>query len=291
MAVALVATRKFSVLQRTAPRRSFGGSTLPRVRAADVASPATLAALRARGYAIVTDLGVEMEAAIAAHEAALSSFFASPEAVRAACVGHVYANERGLPMFHRGYERQAGVRECFRSCDPSLQPWPSKAAERATAALVAGLKALADAVLAAALAGRGAECEGRAPAAIDPDDDDFSLTYAFAYGVADGGANGGDGATLVGEHVDVSLVVLEPVARVPGLEVYDAGLRAWLPVEANCDPGRELVLLGGAAFENATGIPACRHRVVKATPPRPRFVCLYEQKYAAFFRHLRHFGD
>ncbi|KAK7249631.1 hypothetical protein SO694_00004166 [Aureococcus anophagefferens] len=43
-------------------------------------------------------------------------------------------------------------------------------------------------------------------------DDDFSLAYSFLYGVDDGGGNGGDASTLVGEHADVSLVVCEPTA-------------------------------------------------------------------------------
>ena len=121
--------------------------------------------------------------------------------------------------------------------------------------------------------------------------DDYSLAYSFLYGADDGGANGGDAQTLVGEHCDVSLVVVEPVSQVPGLQVYDTKLRTWLGVEGKATPGKELVLFGGNAFAHATGIPACRHRVVKARPPRPRHVFLYEQKYAAFFAHLRQFGD
>jgi len=87
----------------------------------------------------------------------------------------------------------------------------------------------------------------------------------------------------------VSLVVCEPVSRAPGLEVFDAKLRRWLGVEAACAPGEEVVVFGGKAFEHRTGIPACRHRVVKCAPARPRHVFLYEQKYAAFFQHLRQF--
>ena len=76
MAVALVATRKFSVLERLAPRGAADGVALPRVAAADVAAPRTLALLRDRGYVIVTALGAALERAIADHEHAFSAFFA-----------------------------------------------------------------------------------------------------------------------------------------------------------------------------------------------------------------------
>ena len=86
---------------------------------------------------------------------------------------------------------------------------------------------------------------------------------------------------MVGEHADVSLVVVEPVARVPGLEVFDTHTKRWVCVEAVCRPGRELVVFVGKALSRTSGLPALRHRVVKSHRARTSF--LFEQKYAAFF--------
>ena len=184
-------------------------------------------------------------------------------------MGTVYANERGLPMFRRGYERQENIRECFRvPVNEAGQPWPSSQTKVCWRRVIRRFQALADALLEVAAPGheRG---------------EDFSLAYCFRYGVEDGGANGGSDDTLVGEHADVSLVVVEPVSRVAGLEVYDLCLKRWVCVEAVCIPGRELVVFVGKALASKTGLPALRHRVVKSHRARTSF--LFEQKYAAFF--------
>ena len=274
MGVALRRTRRFSVIERDAV-------ALPRVAAAAAASSEVIRLLRERGYVIVTALERGLVEAVRAQERAFLEFYGRSEARKERCVGTVYLSERGQPMFARGYERQARVRECFRSqaAAPEAQPWPSREARGAWVDLVGRLGALADAVLDTAL-GDGPRPEGGRS-------EDFSLAYSFLYGVDDGGANGGCRGTLVGEHADVSLVVVEPVSRVPGLEVFDRGLRRWVRVEEAAAPGEELVLFGGKALEHWTGIPACRHRVVKCAPPRTRHVFLFEQKYAAFFDHVR----
>ena len=111
--------------------------------------------------------------------------------------------------------------------------------------------------------------------------EDFSLAYCFRYGEDDGGANGGSDNTLVGEHADVSLVVVEPVSRVAGLEVFDTYTKRWVCVESVCVPGKELVVFVGKALSRTSELPALRHRVVKAG--RARLSFLFEQKYAAFF--------
>ena len=184
-------------------------------------------------------------------------------------MGTVYANERGLPMFRRGYERQENIRECFRvPVQEEGQPWPSSQTKVCWRRVITRFQALADALLEAAAPGHA---KG----------EDFSLAYCFRYGVDDGGANGGSDNTLVGEHADVSLVVFEPVSRVAGLEVYDLCLKRWVCVEAVCVPGKELVVFVGKALASKTGLPALRHRVVKAHRARTSF--LFEQKYAAFF--------
>ena len=86
---------------------------------------------------------------------------------------------------------------------------------------------------------------------------------------------------MVGEHADVSLVVVEPVSRVPGLEVFDIHTKRWVCVESVCVPGKELVVFVGRALSSKTGLPALKHRVVKSGKARLSF--LFEQKYAAFF--------
>mmetsp|Transcript_1968 Transcript_1968/g.5975 ORF Transcript_1968/g.5975 Transcript_1968/m.5975 type:complete len:277 (+) Transcript_1968:1945-2775(+) len=266
----LQTTQKFAVVSRA------DDAALPRVAYRDAASPEALALLRKHSYVVVDELGSELEAHIASVEAHWWKFFARADETKRRCVGAVYANERGLPMFRRGYERQEGVRECFRApvCGGG-QPWPSRDARDAWAALEKTAARLADAVLEAALPGWREEGAGAS-------DDDFSLAYCFRYGPADGGANGGDAETLVGAHADVSLVVVEPVASVPGLEVFDLASRRWLAVEDAAPRGKALVVFGGKAFAAATGLAACEHRVVKLSSS-PRLSWLYEQKYGAFF--------
>ena len=107
-------------------------------------------------------------------------------------MGTVYANERGLPMFRRGYERQENIRECFRvPVNEEGQPWPSSQTKVCWRRVIKRFQAVADALLEAVVPGheRG---------------EDFSLAYCFRYGIEDGGVNGGSDDTLVGEHADVS---------------------------------------------------------------------------------------
>ena len=141
----LVRTKRFAVLERA--DAGSGGLCLPRVAAAEVDGARSLSLLRERGYVVVTALGDELEGLIAAQEAAFLRFFERSDARKAKCVGTVYANERGMPMFARGYERQEQVRECFRSqaCAPEQQPWPSKDARASWVRLARACEALAGA--------------------------------------------------------------------------------------------------------------------------------------------------
>ena len=244
-------------------------ATVPRLPLEDAASTKALDLLKRHGYFVATDLGAALEADVALIEAELDRFFAKSTDRKEKCMGTVYANERGLPMFRRGYERQENIRECFRvPVNEEGQPWPSSQTKVCWRRVIRRFQALADALLEAAAPGheRG---------------EDFSLAYCFRYGVEDGGANGGSDNTLVGEHADVSLVVVEPVSRVAGLEVYDLCLKRWVCVEAVCVPGKELVVFVGRALSRTSGLPALKHRVVKSHRARTSF--LFEQKYAAFF--------
>ena len=255
-------TQRFAVISRS-------DAVVPRLPLEDGASEQALQLLKKHGYFVATDLGAALEADVQTIESELDRFFAKSTERKEKCMGTVYANERGLPMFRRGYERQQNVRECFRvPVNEAGQPWPSSQTKVCWRRVITRFQAVADALLEAAAPGH-------------PKGEDFSLAYCFRYGEDDGGANGGSENTLVGEHADVSLVVVEPVSRVPGLEVFDTYAKRWVCVEAVCVPGKELVVFVGRALASKTGLPALRHRVVKAHRARTSF--LFEQKYAAFF--------
>jgi len=257
-------TKRFAVISR-----SESDAAVPRIPLAAATTEQALQLLKKHGYFVATDLGAALAADVQTIETELENFFAKAPERKEKCVGTVYANERGLPMFQRGYERQENIRECFRvPVNEEGQPWPSSQTKVCWRRVITRFQALADALLDLAAPGHD---KG----------EDFSLAYCFRYGVDDGGANGGSENTLVGEHADVSLVVVEPVARVAGLEVYDLCLKRWVCVEAVCAPGRELVVFVGKALASKTGLPALKHRVVKAHRARTSF--LFEQKYAAFF--------
>jgi len=98
------------------------------------------------------------------------------------------------------------------------------------------------------------------------------------------------------EHVDPSLLVVEPIAEVPGLEVLDQAAGEWVSVEAcarSGQGGQEWVLFGGRALEAATQgqIKACRHRVTtpgfrdaaRRAARLRRFCFIFEQKLADFY--------
>jgi len=254
-------TKRYAVIDADA--------SVPRLPLEDAASPKALTLLQRHGYFVATHIGAALEADVASIETELDRFFAKSPERKERCMGTVYANERGLPMFRRGYERQENVRECFRvPVQEEGQPWPSPQAKVCWRRVITRFQALSDALLEAVVPGheRG---------------EDFSLAYCFRYGEDDGGANGGADHILVGEHADVSLVVVEPVARVPGLEVFDTYTKRWVCVESVCVPGKELVVFVGRALSSKTGLPALKHRVVKTG--RARLSFLFEQKYAAFF--------
>ena len=258
----LAPTKRYAVIARS-------DATVPRLPLEDAASTKALQLLKRHGYFVATDLGAALEADVATIETELDRFFAKAPERKEKCMGTVYANERGLPMFRRGYERQENIRECFRvPVQEAGQPWPSPQAKRCWRRVIKRFQALADALLDLAAPGH-------------PKGEDFSLAYCFRYGENDGGANGGSDDTLVGEHADVSLVVVEPVSRVAGLEVFDLHEKRWVSVESVCVPGRELVVFVGKALAKASGLPALKHRVVKSHRARTSF--LFEQKYAAFF--------
>ena len=135
-------------------------------------------------------------------ETELENFFAKAPERKEKCMGTVYANERGLPMFRRGYERQQNVRECFRvPVQEEGQPWPSPRTKVCWRRVVDRFPSF---IRCAARSGGPGTRARRG----------LFASHRFRYGEEDGGANGGSDDTLVGEHADVSLVVVEPVSRV-----------------------------------------------------------------------------
>ena len=92
------------------------------------------------------------------------------------------------------------------------------------------------------------------------------------------------------EHVDPSLgmVVVEPVADVPGLDVWDTHLGQWVSVEEACcdSPALAWVIFGGRCLENATGsrVRACLHRVSRSAIDKCRRFCfIFKQKIGDFY--------
>ena len=103
----LAPTKRFTVISRS-------DATVPRIPLAAAASTKALQLLKRHGYFVATDLGAALENDVASIETELDRFFAKAPERKEKCMGTVYANERGLPMFRRGYERQQHIRECFR---------------------------------------------------------------------------------------------------------------------------------------------------------------------------------
>ena len=111
----------------------------------------------------------------------------------------------------------------------------------------------------------------------------------------------GEEGILVKAHVDPSLLVVEPVCDVPGLDVFDPSTEAWVSIErASKTPASEFVVFGGRCLEAVTKgrIKACLHRVTSsdyghaASRPGeenegrrapPRFCFIFEQKLGDFF--------
>lgn len=285
---------------------------------------AFVALLRARGFVVLTGVAegarlyraLERELIIFFHGAA---FGECGSAAKQRCVGGVYVNEREVPMWRCGYEHvDDKVREAFRvhaQADQAELVWPSAAAQAAWQALVAFCRGLADRALALALETasadaasedrpKGEACTAATRAATlaqleacRASGGDLSVAYALHYPNGEGGAptlplavTGGEPGLCVKAHVDPSLVVLEPVADVPGLDVFDRLTQAWVSVErASVRPGEEWVVFGGRCLEAAAGVQACLHRVTASnygheeTAARRRFCFIYEQKLSDFY--------
>eukprot|EP00968_Pinguiococcus_pyrenoidosus_P003710 scaffold245_cov256-Pinguiococcus_pyrenoidosus.AAC.46 len=210
------------------------------------------------------------------------SFFSkAPEDVKASCVSRkIYCNERDVPMWYLGYERQP-MRECLRLHTGSLEaiPWPNESFPRlkpSALELVKQLQRICDRMLSVLL---GDEVSAMVA-------EDYSVCYSFHY--PNEATRDAALPIHVGEHRDPSLFVAEPVARIPGLEVLDEATESWIPVEESCTSFSDVVLFCGKALANWTrgtsaGIPALRHRVVGEPLHRRRVSIVFEQKYGEFY--------
>lgn len=286
--------------------------------------------LRERGFVILTgvDEGARLYRALEQELMRFfhGSFGGCGSPAKEQCVGGVYFNEREVPMWRCGYEYvDDRVREAFRvhaQADRDELQWPTPAATAKWLALVTFCEGLADRAFALTLDDASKEgltrqdatmSDGRPPKASGLSSSraaslanfqacrksggDMSVAYALHYPNDEGGAptlplnvTGGEGGLCVKAHVDPSLIVLEPVADVPGLEVFDPLTQAWVSVErASQRPGEEWVVFGGRCLEAATGVKACLHRVTASnygnagSPARRRFCFIYEQKLMDYF--------
>ena len=182
--------------------------------------------------------------------------------------GHGLRERTGLPMFRRGYERNKTCGSVFAFQSRKKASLPSSKTKVCWRRVVTRFQALSDALLEAVASGheRG---------------EDFSLAYCFSYGEDDGGANGGSDDTLVGEHADVSLVVVEPVSRVAGLEAYDIHTKRWVCVAVCSRKGaRRLRGQGPSSEHGAAGSQTPRRLTVGCA----RVLFRERWKYGAFLR-------
>jgi hypothetical protein len=109
--------------------------------------------------------------------------------LKARCVGGVYENERGVPMWHCGYEFvEDCVREAFRVHAKAKQGhllFPSAVIERRFENLAHFCQQLTDRALLFALAGSAST---RDLDRCRSEDGDFSVSYALHYPNSEGGA-------------------------------------------------------------------------------------------------------
>ncbi|CAM9332180.1 unnamed protein product [Ectocarpus sp. 12 AP-2014] len=93
------------------------------------------------GFVVLTETGAIRDAYLEFMEL-LKAFFDGGSGWKEAFKGRVHFNERGIPMWHTGYEKCGNVREVFRA--PALafppssqrQPWPCPRLHRAWLAMV-----------------------------------------------------------------------------------------------------------------------------------------------------------
>ena len=231
-------------------------------------------ALRERGYVVLTDLGEE-EKRVSDLLVEFANFIAMDEEEKfKATSRRVYRNERGVPMWYSGYEKEQ-MREAFRVCAgmTDIGCWPSTQFEHKWMDLTRFLQLVCDQCLSIVL--------GRSVARPADPADDKSVAYAVFYPNDRGGQQ--EEGINIKQHVDPSLIVVEPVAEVRGLQVFDQLDEKWQDVEGNCAAGKELVVFVGKALETNTEgkFRATLHRVAQGEEARKVFI--FEQKYADFY--------
>lgn len=73
------------------------------------------------------------------------------------------------------------------------------------------------------------------------------MAYAVFYPNNRGGQQ--EAGINIKQHYDPSLMVVEPIADAPGLEIFDRRSQSWISVEAACVAGKEVIVFGGQALE------------------------------------------
>eukprot|EP00611_Tribonema_gayanum_P012122 TRINITY_DN2267_c0_g3_i1.p1 TRINITY_DN2267_c0_g3~~TRINITY_DN2267_c0_g3_i1.p1 ORF type:complete len:343 (+),score=86.86 TRINITY_DN2267_c0_g3_i1:263-1291(+) len=253
-------------------------AAVPRVKLTDLnwsGAAGFMELMLRHSFVIVEDDTGRVESAYLDLIAQLQRFFDAPLDSKLRCRGDIYFNERGVPMWQTGFEKCGEMRQAFRihAGHTDRQPWPDAALRAAWLRLLRMCERICDRALSLALGYLVAPPENKPK-------HDFSVCYALCY---PNDASKYSEELNVTEHVDPSLFVIEPCCGVAGLEVLDAQSREWVAVEAICRPGKDLVLFGGKALQEATdgAISGTLHRVRRG--PRRRHCFIYEQKYDDFF--------
>eukprot|EP00301_Raphidiophrys_heterophryoidea_P004282 c11870_g1_i1.p1 GENE.c11870_g1_i1~~c11870_g1_i1.p1 ORF type:complete len:303 (+),score=60.24 c11870_g1_i1:58-966(+) len=188
----------------------------------------------------------------------------------------VYWNERGVPMWHCGFEFSK-MREAFRVPTEKLDliTWPNEHFQTAWQSMVSDLQLLTDECLEILV---DMPIERPKPQSGS----DKSVCYAVFYPNNRGGQQ--EEGINISEHVDPSLVVLEPCTLTPGMEIYDRTTHQWLTMEKYCRPDDEIIVFAGSALERATNqrVRGTLHRVSQCCDAQ-RHVVVFEQKYSNFY--------
>ncbi len=263
---------------------------------------------------------------------------ASPWPPRAcSTLGSVYFNEKDVPMYKLGYDDGTGgvsgndrdeIREYFRVASQNAGTCGSVGdmGDGARDAVVRGLnlsRYITDVILSTTLGVKLTARHGNAASSFTSPSPsvkeragDYSLLYAMNYYNSPESIEwakgeemyGSDGRLLVlKEHVDPSLVVLEPIISrgVGGLEVFDAGAKEWILVDGGHSAvhdvvegiegvgGKGMVVFVGKAFascysekgDDGAPVEATLHRCVAPRSEEVgvnRRAIIFEQKYAEF---------
>ena len=252
--------------------------------------------------------------------------FPSDEDINAAALQAsetIYISERDVPMYRLGYERaEDDIRQIYRVAAgrPDEQPWPTVETRQTWLRALGFLRHVTDTALELLLAQKQQRRDNTSPPTVTDSvptirsrphsgsatwlkdkfavsetnsladrPQDFSVLYAMHYF---GNSIAGQDGVAVKQHVDPSLLVMEPFLcpDVSGLQVWDRTHQTWLdcdgptsPLHAFADTNQEVMLLfvGKGLYTHLPELEPTLHRVVASNGPRRTVI--YEQKYGEFY--------